>query len=587
MPRVLIVDDLAENLYYLEALLNGNGYQVDTARNGKQALESARNSPPDLVVSDILMPVMDGYTLCREWRADQKLARIPFLIYTATYTGPKDEALAYSLGVDRFVIKPQEPGPLMDVITEMLAASSKGGDSTPVGVTESEAELLKAYNETLFHKLEKKMADLEMVNQELLQEITERKQAAVELLQAKEAAVAATRVKSQFLANMSHELRTPMTGVLGMLDLAIEGPLEARQREFIETAQKSARSLVRILNDILDMTKIEAGKLSIENKPFSIRTCMENISNLFIPVARVKDLDFYFTVSDDMPRNLLGDQTRLSQVLTNLAGNAVKFTEKGEVAIGVTTGENAPDGKQEVTFTVTDTGIGIPEAKRDQLFRIFSQIDDSHSREYGGTGLGLAISKDIVERMGGTIGFTSIEGKGSSFTFTIPFAVAEAERGDIPESVETGAELAVPKAEHITISRLLIADDDPTIRQILGTMLQRLNHEVCFAENGQIALDTWEEGKFDLILMDIQMPNMNGFEATAAIREKENSRGGHTPIIAVTAHASEDYEKKCISLGMDGYISKPIDFKKALQLIDETIKKTNAILQKGPVNQIN
>jgi signal transduction histidine kinase len=573
MPRVLIVDDLAENMYYLEALLKGNGYQVDTARNGEQALESARNSPPDLVVSDILMPVMDGYTLCREWRADKRLALIPFLFYTATYTDLKDEALAYSLGADRFVIKPQEPGPLMEIITEMLAASREGGESTPVGVTGNEAELLKAYNETLFRKLEKKMADLERVNQELLQNIAERKHAEVELLQAKEAAEAATRVKSQFLANMSHELRTPMTGVLGMLDLAIEGPLEAQQREFIETAQTSARSQVRILNDILDMTKIEAGKLSIENKPFPIRSCIENISNTFTSVAKGKGLDFYFTVADDVPRNLLGDQTRLSQVLTNLAGNAVKFTEKGEVAIGVAAGGIAPDGKREVTFTVTDTGIGIPEDKRDQLFRIFSQVDESHSREYGGTGLGLAISKEIVELMGGTIRFTSTEGKGSSFTFTIPFAEAEVERDDIPESVETVTELAVPKAERTITPRLLVAEDDQTNRLFLSKVLQRSNYEVCFAEDGQIAVDMWEGGEFDLILMDIQMPIMNGFEATAAIRKKESSRGGYTPIIAVTAHASEDYEKKCITSGMDAYISKPIDFKKALQLITKELQK--------------
>jgi signal transduction histidine kinase len=241
------------------------------------------------------------------------------------------------------------------------------------------------------------------------------------LLQAKEASEAASRAKSQFLANMSHELRTPMTGVLGMLDLALLGSLEADQREFIETARTSSRSLVRILNDILDLTKIEKGIFSIEEQPFSIRQCLENTANAFLTVARYKGIDLDLSVADDVPETLVGDQTRLSQVLTNLAGNAVKFSEKGRVVLRVTVGAKAPTGKREVAFSVTDTGIGIPDDKKDLIFRAFSQVDESHTRSYGGTGLGLAISQKIVELMGGTIGFTSQEGQGSSFSFTIPF----------------------------------------------------------------------------------------------------------------------------------------------------------------------
>jgi len=225
-------------------------------------------------------------------------------------------------------------------------------------------------------------------------------------------AKAATVSKSQFLANMSHELRTPMTGVLGMLDLVLLGNLEPEQREFIEISQKSPLSLVRILNDILDLTRIEAGKLSIEEEPFSVRKCVENTCNILFPVAKGKGINLDCTVADDVPETLIGDQTRINQVMTNLAGNAVKFTLKGRVELHVTRGDNAPDSKLEVTFTVKDTGIGIPDDKKNLLFHAFSQADDSHSRSYGGAGLGLVISKEIVERMGGTITFTVAAGQG-------------------------------------------------------------------------------------------------------------------------------------------------------------------------------
>jgi PAS domain S-box-containing protein len=392
------------------------------------------------------------------------------------------------------------------------------------------------------------------------------------LLGEKEAAEAASRTKSQFLANMSHELRTPMTGVLGMLDLVLVGNLEAEQREFIETAQTSARSLVRILNDILDLTKIEAGKLSLEAKPFSVRKCLETTHNILLPSARTKGLDLDFAVADEVPEILVGDQTRLIQILTNLASNAVKFTEKGKVELQVTAGGRATDGKLDITFTVTDTGIGIPADKKHLLFRVFSQVDDSHSRSYGGTGLGLAISKEIVERMGGTITFTSEEGQGSTFSCTIPFDEAEAEPKADFTAGNTATTADIPSAAEATKPRLLVAEDDPTIRQVLGVLLQKSNHEVDFAEDGEKVVEMWIKGQFDLILMDIQMPGMNGFEAASAIREKERTRGGHIPIVAMTAHALKEDEERCLAAGMDDYISKPIDFRKALQVIRDNLK---------------
>ena len=416
-----------------------------------------------------------------------------------------------------------------------------------------------------------------------LNDITERKRIEDALRQEKQAAdalrlstaEATTRIKSQFLANMSHELRTPMTGVLGMLDIVLLGNLEAEQREFIETARTSARSLVRILNEILDISKIEAGKLSIEAKPFSLLNSLASTINLFLPIAKSKGLDFRLAVADNVPETLVGDQLRLNQVLTNLAGNAVKFTEKGKVEIQVTTGNGRPGGRRRkvVTFSVTDTGIGIPADKQELIFQSFTQVDESHTRSYGGAGLGLAIAKEIVERMGGTIGFTSEEGKGSTFSFTIPLVEADPECAAICASGITATSVDVPGTEVIMKPRLLVAEDDQITRKVLGTMLQMAKYETDFAENGQNVVEMWENGKYDLILMDVQMPLLNGFEATAAIRERERNNGGHTPIIAMTAHALKEDEERCLNAGMDAYISKPIDLKECLGRIGETLKK--------------
>jgi PAS domain S-box-containing protein len=390
--------------------------------------------------------------------------------------------------------------------------------------------------------------------------------------QEKAVAEAATRAKSQFLANMSHELRTPMTGVLGMLDLALSGNLEADQREFLSAAHSSALSLVRILNDILDLTKIEMGKLLIEDKPFDLRQCVEDTLNILYPVVKIKGIGLDFTVAGDVPKVMIGDQARINQVLTNLAGNAVKFTEKGKVEIRVSAGRSAPGAKRKVTFSVADTGIGIPGDKNHLLFHSFSQVDGSHSRSYGGTGLGLAISKEIVERMGGTITFSSEEGVGSTFSFSVP--MAEAPRGSDLQSAALSqpAQSAAPAPERAKL-RLLLAEDDATILKFLGLMLNRANYQVDFAENGMKAVEMWEKGAYDLLLMDVQMPRLNGFEATGAIREKERKIGGHTPIVAMTAHASKEDEQRCLDAGMDAFIPKPIDFAATLLVIEEILQR--------------
>ena len=398
-----------------------------------------------------------------------------------------------------------------------------------------------------------------------------------ELRCAKDIAEAASNAKSRFLANMSHELRTPMTGVLGMLDLTLGGALEAEQRDYLETAHKSARALLHILNEILDLSSIESGKFSIEDKPFSLRKCLGDSLGIFCTEARRKGLELISLPAGDLPKTVVGDPLRLRQILVNLIGNALKFTEQGRVEISVAAGNKTAEGKLELTFTVADTGVGIPEDKRHLLFLAFSQVDDSDTRSYGGSGLGLAICQEIVTRMGGTIGCESEKGKGSSFSFTVPFGEAEtgAEENAAAGKPQTIANID-PDPVGSRKTRLLIAEDEPVVRQVLNVMLRLSNFEPEFAEDGHKALEMWDQGEYDLVLMDVQMPLMDGFAATRAIRERERVRGGHTLIVAMTAYASREDENHCLDAGMDAFISKPVDLQKSIVLIKGLISQRNS-----------
>ncbi len=397
----------------------------------------------------------------------------------------------------------------------------------------------------------------------------ERKTTEEKLHQAKQAAEAASRTKSQFLANMSHELRTPMTGVLGMLDLALQTPSDPRQSDYIRTAYRSGRSLLRILNDILDLAKVEAGKFSLDQHPFPLAGCVNESVDILAPEAKRKGIELVLELAQDLPRHVVGDQVRLRQVLTNLLGNAVKFTDRGRVTVQVEPAGKTPEGEPLVRFRVSDTGIGIPKDKRHLLFQAFSQVDDSNTRHYGGTGLGLAISKEIVQRMGGSIGFESGEREGSTFTFTVRLGTAEAcdEPAEVAGTEAVGGDAVVPGtcSPESSRLRLLIAEDDATIRQVLATMLQRLRFAVDFAEDGETVVEMWRQGVYDLILMDVQMPRLDGFQATRAIREQE--QGARIPIIAMTAHAMKEDERRCLDAGMDDYISKPIDFRECIEKV--------------------
>jgi two-component system, sensor histidine kinase and response regulator len=395
-------------------------------------------------------------------------------------------------------------------------------------------------------------------------EIAERKRVVEQLNVAKAAAESASQAKSQFLANISHELRTPMNAILGMIDIALSKASDKFVQDCLETAKGSADLLLSLLNDLLDTAKIESGKLELESAPFSLRGMLDQMTRVLFIRASEKGLSFHCRVPEGTPDILLGDRLRLQQVLFNLAGNAIKFTERGEVEVAVRC--LAQDQVACLEFAVRDTGIGIPPSSLEHLFQPFAQGDASMARRYGGSGLGLSICKSLVEMMGGQMRVESEPSQGTiiSFTVCLPVASELLADGNVPALVSQSAGAPL---------RILLVEDNPANQKFANYVLQDRGHSVETAGDGAEAIRLAAQQHFDVILMDVQMPKMNGLDASLAIRQRENGRR-RVPIVAMTAHAMRSDRDRCMAAGMDGYLCKPVKREELIEAVERLGRRT-------------
>jgi two-component system, sensor histidine kinase len=512
-PKILIVDDRIENLISLEKLLEDFDLEFIRAQSGNQGLIQSLKHDYALAIVDVQMPGMDGFEMVSIMHESHKTNYIPVIFVSAIYRKTDHIVRGIESGAIDFISKPINEDILRGKVKIFLEMYQQ-----------------KLERENLIRELEKSRERLEIE---------------------KARAENATRAKSMFLASMSHEIRTPLNGIIGMIEILKHTDNKDKYHEYLEIVEISADNLLSIINDILDFSKIESNQIELEDIHFNFREEVNNVLILLGLKASSKGLAFTAEIGDDVPKILVGDPVRLKQIFINLANNAIKFTDKGFVKMKARL-ESIEGDFAVVRCSVVDSGIGISEAGKDKLFKEYSQSEKSTTRKYGGSGLGLAISKKLTELMNGKIGVDSQPGKGSEFWFVFKMKIGK------DDSLIAKKKTKVSQLPSRSLDVLLV-DDNAINRKVALFTLQKLGHTVESAENGQEAVDKFINGNFDVILMDIQMPVMDGYTATHEIRKlQEESPGpGKTRIIAMTANAEKGEREKCIQLGMDDYISKP------------------------------
>jgi len=518
---ILYVDDEEANLRVFQAAFRRE-YTVFTAQSGAIGIDILKNNDIHLIITDQKMPKMTGVEFLEAITPDYP--DIVKIILTG-YSDVKDILRALNrCGIFRYILKPWNKQEMRITISKAL-----------------ETYQLRKDNKDLVERLQK-------VNEDLEVRIEDRTK---ELKQAKENAEKASKAKELFLSTMSHEIRTPLNAIIGMSHLLKQSDLDGEQKENLSILMFSANNLLSIINDILDLSKIESGKIELEKAEFNLREVLKSIYKAHQPKAEEKWLDYQFYIPEHLPSHYVGDQTRLAQVINNLLSNALKFTEKGSISLSV---EWLTEKQSDITlrFTVTDTGIGISADKLESVFEHFTQASTDTTRKYGGTGLGLAISKRLVELQGGRIYVKSIEQQGSSFSFELPLKKSVTTVKIAPTSHK-------PMSHDLSHLQILVAEDNKINQVLMKKVLSKWQANFDFAENGLTAIEKAKKKSYDIVLMDIQMPEMDGYQATKIIRELPDQYFHQLPIIALTASTLKEERDAAHAVGMNDFVLKPFD----------------------------
>ncbi len=521
---IVIVDDNPQNLHVLEKLLKENSYSVRPALSGTAALNAMKSILPDLILLDIRMPEPDGYEVCRRIRADERLQDIP-VIFISALDAVEDKIKGFEAGGIDYITKPfQKEEVLARVRTHLTLKKAE--------------EVLKRSNEEL-----ERLVSLRTK----------------ELAEAKEKAELANKARTEFLSNMSHEIRTPLNAIIGFSALLDEMTPDEKQRQLIKIIMSAGTSLLTIMNDILDLARIEAGKMDIRGGSTNLSNVFRQIEQIFAPRAAEKELDMTFSVSGKIAENILLDEIRLRQCLFNIVGNAVKFTEKGYIRVSADIIPSERDAqKSDLIIRVEDSGIGISPESHERIFEAFQQQDGGITRKFGGAGLGLTIAKRMTEMMNGTVSLTSTPGRGSTFIITfrdLPDAKAGDDSGHQDEKEEISLENKI----------ILVADDIEFNRILIKNYLNQYIIHVIEAENGEEAVNLARQQKPDAIFMDIGMPVMDGYETLRQLKKDEKLK--QIPVIAVSGFASSVERDKAVAAGFAGFLAKPFMKKELIEQV--------------------
>lgn len=518
---ILVVDDKTQNLYSFRKTLENAGFSVVTCTSGAEALLYLLHNTVSLVLLDVQMPEMNGFEVARIIRQKESLADLPILFITAVRNTEEFVRQGYAVGCYDYISKPVDADVLVNKV-----------------------------------RIFQRLYIQKVVQEERNRTLEQRNR----LLQSNKLLQQATRAKDEFLASMSHELRTPLSSILGYCDLLKEDDCSPLQQEFLDLIKDAGEVQLSLVNDILDMSKIKSGKFSISEQSFCLDDLVSDVYKSFS--LRAKQAGLVFKLQNKIPpgTEIVGDPQRIRQVLTNLVNNAIKFTEQGKICLSVA------QKHKSIMFKVSDTGIGIKADYIEKLFERFEQADQTNSRKFGGTGLGLAISKSLALMMGGELNVSSQYGKGSTFTLIIPHNVLEKSDGlnNTKSAIPLHKESAENTQERL-IGRVLVTEDTATIKLLISLILESFGLEVDTAENGKMALEMLDAKHFNLVLMDMQMPVMDGVEATKRLR----AQGNNIPVVALTANVLKTQRELFIAAGCDAFLEKPIDKAK----LYKTVKK--------------